>query len=144
MDLKQFVNETLTQIAQGVSEAQTSVRSVGGFVNPALRGVVNRESYFGSVETGQHVFLVEFDVAVTVAKGKGTNAGAKLEVASFLSLGAGGKSNEETQSTSRVKFKVPIALPVDPEAKRAMDQEIQQEKDEAAAAMARHSESDRI
>jgi len=137
MDLKQFVTETLVQIAQGVSEAQTAVRDVGGFANPALRGVAGRESYWGSLETGHHVFLVDFDVAITVAKGKGTNAGAKLEVTSIFSLGAGGKSSEETQSTSRVKFKVPMALPVDFETKRNMDQEIQQEKAEAKAIAAK-------
>jgi hypothetical protein len=144
MDLKDFVASTLTQITQGVSEAQSVVRSSGGLVNPAMTGVVNRESYFGSVETGQHVFLVDFDVAVVASEATGTHAGAKLEVASILSLGVGGKSDAATQSTSRIKFKVPIALPVDAEAKRALDERLRREQAESDAAIARHNRGERI
>lgn len=144
MDLKEFVKATLTQVAEGVSEAQSSVRAVGGYINPAMVGVASREGYLGSVETGQHVFLVDFDVAVTVAEDTGTHANAKLEVASLFSLGVGGKSGDSAQSTSRVKFKVPLALPVDPEAKRNMDERHRREKAESDAAIVRMNKGERI
>lgn len=37
MELREFVSEALTQIAQGVVDAQTKVGAVGGQVNPYLR-----------------------------------------------------------------------------------------------------------
>jgi hypothetical protein len=37
LELKDFIRETLAQIAAGVEAAQTEVRDAGGFVNPAHR-----------------------------------------------------------------------------------------------------------
>lgn len=144
MDLKEFVSSTLTQISQGVSDTQGSVRSLGGLVNPAMTGALNRESYFGHVGTGEHVFLVDFDVAIVVSEATGTNAGAKREVASFFRLDAGGKSDATTHSTSRIRFKVPGRLPVDPETRRALDERLQREKAESDAVVSRYNRENRI
>jgi hypothetical protein len=120
VDLKDFVSATLTQIVTGVAEAQNAVRDAGGCVNPAIVAAINRESYIGSHGHGEHVYAVAFDVAVTVAESTGTNAGAKLQIASLLSLGAGGESRDASSSTSRVKFNVPLALPVDSASKETL------------------------
>ncbi len=101
------------------------------FVNPTVSNSRNNESHFAVLRGGQNVFLVDFDVAITVNEGAGSNAEATLKVASLLTLGAGGKSFESQESTNRIRFKVPIALPVDPEAKRQMEEHYRQQ--EAAA-----------
>ncbi|WP_372183936.1 hypothetical protein [Xanthomonas axonopodis] len=94
MDLKEFVRETLVQIAAGVRDAQTDVRTLGGIVNPATQNPsTSGNSYFSSVDDLHHVFLVDFDVAVTVAENAGTSAQSKLNVATIFSLGAGGQSD---------------------------------------------------
>ncbi|WP_054591168.1 hypothetical protein ACCQ14_01785 [Xanthomonas sp. NCPPB 2865] len=114
MDLKEFVRETLVQIAAGVRDAQTDVRTLGGIVNPATQNPsTSGNSYFASVDDLHHVFLVDFDVAVTVAENAGTSAQAKLNVATILSLGAGGQSSNSSAATNRLTFKVPLALPID-------------------------------
>ncbi len=115
MELKDFVRESLIQVVAGIEEAQTEVRDCGGFVNPAHRADVknSNESHFGVIGTGQNVFLVDFDIAVTVVEGTGTDAKAKLNVASLLELSAGGKSNQSSSATNQIKFKVPLALPTD-------------------------------
>lgn len=47
MDLKEFVRETLVQIATGVKDAQSDVRALGGIVNPAAQNPSkNGNSYF--------------------------------------------------------------------------------------------------
>lgn len=95
MELKDFVRESLKQIVQGVNEAQEPVRNHGGYINPTALPRGKTESHFGEfLPSGQQVFLVEFDVAVTVNENTGTHAEAKLQVATFLSLGAGGKSGD--------------------------------------------------
>jgi hypothetical protein len=130
MELKEFVKETLTQIAAGVEESIASVRESGGYVNPATR--INSKntdnSHFASMGHGRNVFLVDFDVNVTVVEETGTNAEAKLKVASLLSLGAGGESGNKSSATNRISFKVPLALPVDP-----VTAEEQKNRDEAQA-----------
>lgn len=118
MDLQEFVRTTLVQITRGVQDAQTSVRENGGYVSPPSHSPVKNEAHFDNLHDGQVVFLVDFDVAVTVNETTGTNAEAKLKVGGLLSLGAGGKSGDSHESVSRIKFKVPLALPVDPVAKQ--------------------------
>ncbi|MBH1496977.1 hypothetical protein JY423_13905 [Stenotrophomonas maltophilia] len=114
MDLKEFVRETLVQIATGVKDAQIDVRALGGIVNPATQNPLKvGNSYFSSVDDLHHVFLVDFDVAVSVAENTGTSAQAKLNVATILSLGAGGQSANSSAATNRLTFKVPLALPLD-------------------------------
>lgn len=121
MDLKDFVKATLVNIVSGVKDAQEAVRGAGGIVNPASR--VHKaadQSHFSSVEGGANVFLIEFDVAITVTEATNTGAGAKLAVASFLQLGAEGASDNAKSATNRIKFKVPLALPVDPISGKAL------------------------
>lgn len=115
MDLKDFVRETLSQITEGVREAQDGVQGAGGFVNPAFRPskINDPESHFGLMPDGQNIFMVNFDVAVSVVEGTQTDADARLQVAGFIKLGAGGASEESATTTNRVSFKVPLALPVD-------------------------------
>lgn len=119
MELKDFVKETLetlVQITQGVHESIVQVRESGGYTNPAVRAKAKSPdtSHFADIGFGRNVFLVDFDVAISVEEGTGTNAGAKLNVASLLSLNAGGESANKSTATNRISFKVPLALPVDP------------------------------
>ncbi|NQY89513.1 MAG: hypothetical protein HRT51_17560 [Colwellia sp.] len=116
MELKDFVKEALVQIASGVEESIAAVRESGGYVNPAVKIDISKSdgSHFSSLGNGQNVFLIDFDVAVTVEEETGTNAEEKLKVASLLSLGAGGKSANKASATNRIHFKVPLGLPVDP------------------------------
>ena len=69
MDLQEFVSVTLTQIAAGVKDAQDSVRESGGYANPAHRrgSRDTPDSHFGSMPNGQNIFLIDFDVAVSVS-----------------------------------------------------------------------------
>ena len=115
MDLKEFVKEALSQVAAGVEEAQADVLDRGGFVNPAHRpdSRSSNEAHFGVLENGQNIFLVDFDVSVTVAEETGKSGGAKLQVASFVKLGGDVDANTSSTATNRISFKVPMALPVD-------------------------------
>ena len=116
MDLKDFVKETLVQISSGVQESIEAVRESGGFTNPAAAGNVKSDSgsHFGSMGEGQNVFLVDFDVAVTVDENSGLSGGGKLKVAGIFSVGGEAGSSSKSSSTNRVSFKIPLALPVDP------------------------------
>jgi len=130
VELKEFIRETLAQIAAGVEAAQTEVRDAGGFVNPAHRTGKQEQdkSHFGSLTSGQNIFLVDFDVTVTVIEATETEGKAKLNVAGLLNLGTGGQSNASSTATNRISFKVPLAMPVD-----AISLEELQRQDQALA-----------
>ena len=116
MDLKDFVRETLVQISTAVQESIQEVRESGGYSNPAAVGSSKNSdnSHFGSMGGGQNVFLVDFDVAVTVDENSEVSGGGKLKVASVFSLGADAGLGSKSSSSNKVSFKIPLALPVDP------------------------------
>ena len=136
MDIKEFIKTTLSQIVEGVAEAQSTVAPLGGIVSPAMAsGITEHTQFLGLSEGGSLVFAIDFDVAVTVNAAEGTKAGAKLEVMSLVNLGAGGESSKSSQSMSRVKFRVPLALPVDSATKAAQADRIEKQN----AQVARHN-----
>ena len=98
MELREFVAQTLTQIFQGVREAQSATAALGARVNPG------RLTFADGVR--EHVTQrVAFDVALTVDKSD-TKEG-KVGVAAVA-----GKLDSRNQVVSRVSFSVPIELPL--------------------------------
>jgi 1-aminocyclopropane-1-carboxylate deaminase/D-cysteine desulfhydrase-like pyridoxal-dependent ACC family enzyme len=144
MELSDFVAQTLIELVRGVSRAQEEVSKLGGYVNPAAFVRASADSHFGTMP-GHHqqVFLADFDVAVTASESTGTNAGAKVQIASLVGLGAGGNSSETHQTVSHIKFRVPFALPVDAKSKLLMERH-DREVEAAADRAHRHTDYDRI
>ncbi len=134
MELKEFVKEALTQITEGVNEAQSSIRELGGYVNPAVRiGKAASQSHVSSLSDGQNIYTVDFNIAISVAENTGTKADGKLSVASILTIGGGASSSESNSTLSKIAFKVPLALPVDPTSMQNLkDEDAQKERDHQA------------
>jgi len=112
MNIEEFVSESLVQIIKGVMKAQEELKGTKAFINPALRSFPSAESV-GTAEghADKIVRNVEFDVAVSVAEGKGTKGGIGIMVG-VMGIGSQGQSQSSTGSESRIKFKIPIILPV--------------------------------
>lgn len=111
MDLKEFVSSVLTQIVDGVREAQSSQSVESGLINPNLfasQGALHEKGHLVS-RHGQLVQNVEFDVALTVNEGTQTKGG--IGVCAGLIIGSQGQSDKSASSVSRVKFSVPLSLP---------------------------------
>jgi hypothetical protein len=115
MELKEFVRDVLVQIAEGVRDADEAVSAAGVVASPAIRNLPageNRGTHFTTLPSGAPVFLVDFDVATTVREEGDTGANARLQVAGFFSPGIGATEKDSTANVSRVRSKVPMALPV--------------------------------
>ena len=111
LELKDFVRETLLQIAQGVAEAQRALTGTTAEVNPPVsRRFDAKTSNYGDSQSGKPIFSVEFDVAVTATEGTATKGGIGV-VAGVLAVGSQGQSNAANSSVSHIKFMVPMALP---------------------------------
>ena len=107
IELRQFVGETLKQIVLGVTDTQDELDNAE--INPCeFAGNCNR---MFSGRTGGLVQDVEFDVAVTATDQTTSKAGISVLIAS-VGLGAAGQSGTSNQSVSRIKFSVPIVLPI--------------------------------
>ncbi|HEV7608544.1 MAG TPA: hypothetical protein VGO61_14460 [Steroidobacteraceae bacterium] len=111
MDLKEFVKETLSQIVEGVKEAQAATAVHGGDVCPDMsRQSAASALGFVSGPDGTQVQFVAFDLALTATAGTGTKGGIGV-VTGMFNLGSAGESKSENTSQSRVKFSVPLSLP---------------------------------
>lgn len=103
MQLEEFVQSAIQQIARGVSNASDDVASLGGRVNPHDR-IASRSPRLTNID---------FDVALVVTESQQSESGARLSVINVLSLGGKTQGNDVYQQTSRVKFTVAVELPKD-------------------------------
>ena len=117
MDLKQFVSETISQIVDGIIDADSRIAQSGGAVNPS-NTVTNKAGdgpygyYAGNKDKRYRPVVqeIQFDVVLNAAEGSETKGGIGIHVGA-IALGSAGKSDAETSSQSRVKFSVPLLLP---------------------------------
>lgn len=110
LELKDFVHQTLVQIAKGVNAAGEEIVGMGGAIPEKF------SAYGSGVMKSQRdgpavVHIVDFDVAITTLQSEGVEGGAGIFVA-FLTAGGKGKYEEQSSTISRVKFPVPIQYPV--------------------------------
>ena len=95
MDLKTFVSESLKQIVEGVEEAQD--RCANAIVSPS----------WASVSREKTLQQIDFDIAVTIEKEKGTKGGIAV-LGGAINLGTQGQSTASDTIVSRIKFNVPV------------------------------------
>ena len=102
MKLQDFVKESLLQVINGVNDANAALDDNTGSINPRGRGVEKGRSVNGSP-----IQDVQFDVAISVTEGSEVGAGLTV-----MGIGAKAGLSESTGSISRIKFAVPVALPI--------------------------------
>ena len=111
MNLSEFIKETLTEIAKGVSEADAVYRNMGkGCVVPRGRytfdGMASMTSGEGRLATSVPITSVNFNLKVDLEE-KNELSGV-LKVIS-VNLGASKEKNEI--SVQEISFSVPVVLP---------------------------------
>lgn len=120
MYLQEFVQETITQLVEGLVEAQKKVKGKGCIIIPNeiwTPDATSQPMIFTSPRnkdnSGRYVSMIEFDVAITVDNKEGLDGKLKVKVAGILDVGGGGEMAKTDTTTSRIKFKVPVALPTE-------------------------------
>lgn len=114
MELQEFVKDSLVQIVRGVRDAQQEISTTGdaGVISPPIQTEWEKAGYVFA-KGGLPVQKVDFDIAVTVAEKTGTKGTIGVVIAA-IGLGSQGESSNSKTNDSRIKFSVPIALPVAP------------------------------
>lgn len=110
MELKEFIKETISAIAEATNELQKELAPEGVLVNPPTNGR-DQNTFVEGDDRYHHrpVRDVEFDVALTVEKSGGGSTGVKAKIAIF-EANVGGELSGSSQQVSRLKFTVPLAL----------------------------------
>jgi hypothetical protein len=118
MDLKAFIAESIRQIIAGVEEAQNQASEGGALVNPGNHHFENPDTKRivvvvpGRGNDRRPVQVVEFDVAVVVTRESQTKAEGGVGIVSVVSVGGSHEAGITRETTSRLKFDVPIVLPL--------------------------------
>lgn len=108
MELKDFIRETITQIVDGVVEAQASIGCHGAEINP--RRVQFKEAGQYNYHNSGKPQMVEFDVGLTSIQKKGSAEGVGVFLGS-ISLGKKNDEGTEHTAVSRIRFSLPVVLP---------------------------------
>ena len=101
MDLQEFVAKTLSQISLGVTSAKMNDERVA----PKIGVGGDNPKVLRTFHGAEGVFLVEFDVAVTIEKAA-VDGSTVLLVASAQGTA---KRSAENSAGNRVRFSVPIS-----------------------------------
>lgn len=113
MELKEFISETLTQIAKGVKDAQDNVAPLGAKVNPA-----NVASFHGDIpycsgggkSDGKMLCNIEFSVALTNDRTTANGSGIGI-LFGAVSLGGKHDASDKNTTLTSIKFNVVMELP---------------------------------
>lgn len=145
MELKSFVAQSLVQIVEGVVEASSQVAALGGAVSPSY-ATSSSSSHIGTSRGDQKpVHAVEFDVALIVNAHSASDGVEKLSVSSVGSQQEGCQASLTNESTSRLRFVVPLQLPTDSNSQASADkaaEEERRERDATAAKIRNHNSRD--
>ncbi|MDM4015281.1 hypothetical protein [Roseiconus lacunae] len=124
MDLKSFISEAITQIAEGIIDASERTKDTSAIVSPGgVTANLNDTGPYGfysedSDKWQRHVQKIEFDVVVTAGSGTETKGGIGIHVGA-VGIGSSGKSENSNTSESRIRFHVPVVLPESPRKNRS-------------------------
>jgi hypothetical protein len=92
MQLKEFVQQTINEIAEGLQSSNRYLAQMGSRID----------------DSG--VTTIDFDIAVLSEDQLASKTGAHLTVASVLSAGHKMENENRTQNTNRVKFSVMVHI----------------------------------
>ncbi|MBY7730178.1 hypothetical protein JHW46_07395 [Vibrio splendidus] len=105
MELKQFISRSLSDIMEGITDAQSRVES--GTIVPQI------EETWSTVETGLTSYQsIDFEVSVNAVEQEGSEA--KLNVVAAIVGGhVKGDSSQTATHTAKLKFQIPVRVPID-------------------------------
>lgn len=110
MELKDFVKESLTQIATGIMEAQEELKGSNCLINPA--GFINKNGQVQHEYNDQLLSIqnVKMSISVSVTKASETKVGLSV-LSTIANFGLSDKDSKNDNITNRIEFSVPISLP---------------------------------
>jgi hypothetical protein len=114
MELDEFITGTVKSIIKSINDTKEFCEVNGAIINPILMD--HDYDYKSSIwrKDGQDgrrgLTKIDFDIAVHASNEEGSKVGGGLKIQVF-SLGASSTNTEISQTTSRIKFALNVALP---------------------------------
>lgn len=110
MELKDFIKDTVSQIAEAVTELNGET-SIPLTINPAKTEFMDGKQFVDMGYSKAYLTNIYFDLTLSLSEGKGSDA--KVGVfASVIGVGASSNENAKNESVSKIKFTLPVLLPM--------------------------------
>lgn len=107
IELKEFVEESISQIVEGVKAAQKKVGNSGAIVSPRKSNSKNNIEIEGKLYSVQNI---EFEVSLANMSGEGGKVGFGVTFGTW-GFGSTTKVEGQAKSATNIKFSVPIIFP---------------------------------
>lgn len=114
MELKEFISDAITQICEGVKDAQERCNKVDAKINPPMNGDSITDN--PCMRYRKHS-KVHFNITLQSFVDDKGKSGIGVLLAS-VSLGTAKENSQGSSSLTSVEFSVPIALPLHVESKK--------------------------
>lgn len=117
MELKEFISQTIREIAEGVQAASEQCSDLGVIVNPAVTLGENGDFFVPKEKAKEHTVVerrvqqIHMDVLVSVTETTTLDSEVKASI-KVLGANVNGKSEDNTVNSNRVSFDIPVCLPV--------------------------------
>lgn len=105
MEVKEFIQQTISQILDSVDELNANYADKGASI-----AALGNYNYKGTWRKN-YVTEVDFDIALEVVTDKESGKGGKISIASVLSAGGEATKKTQNQSVSKVHFTLPLMFP---------------------------------
>ena len=117
MELKEFISQTIREIAEGVQAASEQCSDLGVIVNPAVTLGENRDFFVPKENVKEHINVerrvqqIHMDVLVSVTETTTLDSEVKASI-KVLGANVNGRTEGNTLNSNRVSFDIPVCLPV--------------------------------
>ncbi len=118
MDIKDFIKETLTQIAESINETNQELGNQHSFVATenitTASGMPQNDMYSYKDGIAHLVREIHFDLAITVSDTSAQSGKGSIEVLSLFHAGGSKENQNASIITHKLTFTLPLALPIIP------------------------------
>lgn len=108
MELKEFVKETITQVVDGIIEAQKITGDKGAKVNPFEALSSNSTEVY--MPNRSYIGLIKFEVALASSENREGKSGIGVWLGG-IGAGTQGKIGSKDESVTNIKFSIPVDFP---------------------------------
>ena len=107
IELKEFVEEAISQIVDGITAAQKRVETSGAIVSPRKSNSKNNVEIEGKLYSVQNI---EFEVSLANMSGEGGKVGFGVTFGAW-GFGSNTKIEGQAKSATNIRFSIPIVFP---------------------------------
>ena len=111
MELKDFIKNAISSIANGIKEAQTELCQKGAIINPEKVEIEKSGEKVLCADGWRYTHELDFEILVSVDEKSAEGGGGKLTVLNFAIIGLDTKNEMNVSNSNILKFKIPVAFP---------------------------------